>query len=64
METRGLLSRISVRGILTDAHNEIALNSTFQSIARTAIDDCGLEYGEDVEQIDQGSSTNYRRIRT
>jgi hypothetical protein len=35
METRGLLSRVSVRGILTDAHNEITytqievLNSTF-----------------------------------
>ena len=35
METRGLLSRVSVRGTLTDAHNEIiytqieALNSTF-----------------------------------
>jgi len=64
------VSRISVRGILTDAHNEIArtqieaLNSTFQSNARTTIDDYDLEEGEDVERIDQGSSTNYRRIRT
>ncbi len=69
METRGLLSRVSVRGILTDAHNEItrtrieALNSMLQSIAHTVIDDRGLEDRKDVERIDQGSSADYRRIR-
>jgi len=69
MVTRGLLLRVSVSGILTDAHNEIthtqieALNSTLQSIAHTAIDDRGLEDGKDVERIDQGSSANYRKIR-
>jgi len=69
METRGLLSRISVRGILTDVHNEIARTqveapiSTLYPVTRMVIDDCSLEDGKGVEQMDQGSSANYRRIR-
>jgi len=69
METRGLLSRISVRGILTDVHNEIAHtqveapNSTLYPVTRMVVDDRSLEDGKGVERIDQGSSANYRRIR-
>jgi len=33
------------------------------SVTRTIIDDHSLEDGKGVEQIDQGSSANYRRIR-
>jgi len=66
METRGLLSRVSVRGTLTDAHNEItrtqveALNSTPWSYKCTVVDDRGLEDGNGIERIDQGSSACYR----
>jgi hypothetical protein len=69
METRGLLSRVSVRGTLTDAHNEItrtqveALNSTPWSYMCAVVDDRSLEDGNGVERIDQGSSACYRRIR-
>jgi len=69
METRGLLSRVSVRGILTDAHNEIshtqidALNSMLYSAICTFIYDRSLEDRKGVERIDLGSSANYHRIR-
>jgi len=49
METWGLLSRISVRGIPTDVHNEIVRtkveipNSTLYTITRIIIDDLSLE---------------------
>jgi len=68
METRGLLLRVLVRGILTDVHNEItrtqveAPNSTLYPFTRTIIDDHSLEDGKGVERIDQGSSINCRRI--
>jgi len=68
METRGLLSRVSVRGTLIDAHNEIirtqveALNSTLWSYVCKAIDGRNLEGGNGIERIDQGSSASYRRI--
>jgi len=61
-----LLSRVSVRGTLTDAHNEItctqveALNSTPWSYMCVVVDDCSLEDGNGVERIDQGSSASYR----
>jgi len=69
MEARGLLSRVSVRGTLTDAHYEItrtqvkALNSTLWSYMRAVIDGRHLEDGNSVERINQGSSASYRRIR-
>ena len=69
METQGLLLRISVRGILTDVHNEIARtqveapNSTLYPVTRMVIDDCSLEDRKGVERINQGSSANYRRMR-
>ena len=69
MEARGLLSRISVRGILTDVHNEIARTqvkapySTYYPVTRMVIDDRSLEDGKGVERIDQGSNANYRRTR-
>jgi len=69
METRGLLSRVSIRGTLTDAHNEItrtqieALNSTLYPYMRAVVDDRNLEDGNSVERIDQGLSTSHRRIR-
>jgi len=58
METQGLLSRVSVRGTLTDVHNEIAhtqvevSNSTFYPVTRTVIDDRSLEDGKGIERID------------
>jgi len=61
METRGLLSRVSVRGILIVTHNEItrtqveALNSTLWPLTRTIPDNHSPEDGKGVEQIDQGS---------
>ena len=69
METRGLLSRVSVRGTLTDAHYEIArtqvevLSSTLWSYVCTAIDGRNLEDVNSVERIDQASSVSRRRIR-
>ena len=63
------MSRVSVRGIPTDVHNEIARtqveapNSTLYPITRIIIDDHSLEDGKGVERIDQGSSTDYHRIR-
>jgi len=69
IETRGLLSRIPIRGIPTDVHNEIVRtkveipNSTLYTITRTIIDDLNLEDGKGVERIKQGSSANYRRIQ-
>ena len=69
METQGLLSRVSVRGTLTDTHNEItrtqveALNLTPWSYMCVVVDDRSLEDGNGVERIDQGSSASYRRIR-
>ena len=69
METRGLLSRISVRGTLTDMHIENirtqveASNSTPCLVIRTVLDDCGLEHGKSVLRIDRGSSAGCRRIR-
>jgi len=55
MKTRGLLSRVSVRGIPTDVHNEIARtqveapNSTLYPITHIIIDDRSLEDGKGVE---------------
>ena len=63
------MSRVSIRGTLTDAHNEIirtqveALNSTLWSYICAAIDDRSLEDRNGAERIDQGSSASYRRIR-
>ena len=63
------VSRISVRGIPTDAHNEIIRtkdkipNSTLNIITRIIIDDLSLKDGKSVERIKQGSSANYRRAR-
>ena len=63
------LSRVSVRGTLTDAHNEIthteveALNSTPWSYMCAAVDDRSLEDGKGIERIDQGPSASYHRIR-
>ena len=56
MEARGLLSRVSVRGTLTDVHYEIArtqvavLNSTLWSYVCAAIDDRNLEDGNSIER--------------
>jgi hypothetical protein len=50
-----LVSRIAVRGILTDVHDEIARtqveasNSTLYPVTRTVIDDRSLEDGKGVE---------------
>jgi len=69
METRGLLSRISVRGTPTDVHVGIihtefeASCSTPCPVTRTAIDDRSLKDGKGVERIDQGSSVGFRRMR-
>jgi len=69
METRGLLSRISVRGTLTDVHDKNirtqveASNSTPYPVRRTVLDGHSLEHGKSVLRIDQGSSAGYRRIR-
>jgi len=69
METRGLLSRVSVRGTPTDVHDEIARtqveasDSTLHPVTRTVINDRSLEDEKGVERIDQGSSAGYRRIR-
>jgi len=69
MEARGLQSRISVRGIPTDAHNEIVRtkvkipNSTLYTITHIIIDGLSLEDRKGVERIKQGSSANYRRAR-
>ena len=63
------MSRVSVRGTLTDVHYEIArtqvavLNSTLWSYVCAAIDGRNLEDGNSVERIDQASSAGYRRIR-
>ena len=68
METRGLLSRIPVRGTPTDAHVGIirtqfeASYSTLCLVTRTVINGRSLEDGKGVEQIEQGSSASYRRI--
>jgi len=69
IETRGLLSRISVRGTSTDVHAEIvhtqieASHSTPCPVARTVVDDRNLEDGKGVERINQSSSVGYCRIR-
>jgi len=69
METRGLLSRISVRGIPTDLHNETARtqvevpNTMLYPITRIIIDSRSLKDGKGVERICQGSSADYHRIR-
>jgi len=69
METQGLLSRISVRGTLTDVHDENARtqvgasNSTLYPVTRTVLDGHSLEQEKSVLRIDQGSSTGYRRTR-
>jgi len=63
------LSRVSVRGTLTDPHIEIirtqveALNSTPSSYMCAVVDDRSLEDGNGVERIDQGLSASYRRVR-
>jgi len=65
METRGLLSRISVRGTLTDVHDEIARtqvvasNSMLYPVTSMVIDDRSLEDRKGVERIDQDSSAGY-----
>jgi len=69
METRGLLSRISVRGTPADVHVGIihtqfeASYSTLCPVTRTVIDDRSLEDGKGVKRIDRVSSAGYRRIR-
>jgi len=69
METRGLLSRISVRGTPADVYDENtrtqveASNSTLYPVIHTALDGHSLEHGKSVLRIDQGSSAGYRRIR-
>jgi len=69
MEARGLLSRISVRGTLTDAHIENirtqveASNSTPYPVMRTVLDDHSLEHGKSILRINQGSSASCRRIQ-
>jgi len=69
METRGLQSRVSVRGNLTDVYDENnrtqveASNSTLYLVTRTVLDGHGLEHRKSVLRIDQGSSTGYRRTR-
>jgi len=69
METRGLLSRISVRGTPTDVHVETihtqfeASYSTLRPVTRTVINDRSLKDRNGVEQIGQRSSAGYRRIR-
>jgi len=69
METRGLLSRISVRDTPTDVHVGIirtqfeASYSTLYPVMRTVIDDRSLEDRKGVKRIGQGSSASYRRIR-
>ena len=63
------MSRVSVRGTLTDAHNEITrtqvevLDSTLWSYMCAVVDNRSLEDGDGVERIDQGSSASHRRIR-
>ena len=55
------LSRVSVRGVLTNIHNKIARteveapNSTLYTFTRTIVDGRDLEDGKGVERIDQGS---------
>jgi hypothetical protein len=69
MEALGLLSRISVRGTLTDAHIEnirmqvVASNSTPYPVVRTVLDDHSLEHEKSILRINQGSSAGCRRIR-
>jgi len=69
METRGLLSRISVRGTLTDVHDKNAhtqveaSDSTLYLVTRTVLDGHSLEQGKSVLRIDQGSSVGYRRTQ-
>ena len=66
---RRKVSRVLVRGTLTDAHNEItrtqveAFNSTLWSYMCAVVDDRSLEDGNSVERISQGSSASYCRIR-
>ena len=63
------VSRVSIRGTLTDAHNKTirtqdeALDSTLWPYIYAAIDVRSLEDGNSVERIDQGSSASCRRIR-
>jgi len=55
MINESYLSRISVRGTLTDVHDEIARtqveasNSTLYPVTRTVIDDRSLKDGKGVE---------------
>jgi len=69
MASAWIVSRISVRGTSTDVHVEIiptrieASNSMPSPVARTVIDDRGLEDGKGVERVNQSSSAGYRRIR-
>jgi len=62
------MSRVSVRGTLTNARNEItrtqveALNSTLWSDIHTSMT-VASKTKKGVERIDQGSSASYRRIR-
>ena len=64
-----LVSRVSIRGTLTDACNETirtqdeTLDSTLWPYTCAAIDGRSLEDRNSVERIDQGSSASYRRIR-
>jgi len=69
VQSRSLVSRISVRGTLTDVHIENirtqvkASNSMPYPVMRTVLDDRSLEHRKSVLRIDQGSSAGYRRIR-
>jgi len=58
IETRGLFSRISVRGNLTDEHSESirmkveASDSTLPPVVRTVLDDRSHEHGKSILRID------------
>ena len=66
METRGLLSRISVRSTPTDVHVRIihtqfeASYSTLCPVTHTVIDDLSLEDRKGVERIGRGSNAGNR----
>jgi len=63
------VSRISVRGTLTDVHDENARtqvepsNSTLFPVTRTVLDSHSLEHRKSILRIDQGSSAGHRRTR-
>jgi len=64
MEARGLLSRISVRGTLTDAHIKNirtqveASNSMPYPVIHAVLNAHSLEHGKSILRINQGSSAS------